>query len=147
LGTEDIKQFVWEKYVARTAVLIVDICKLGNRLSGFGFHRGIEYVYLSCWELFKKYFIKVTRPALGPTQPPIQGYRVSFTGVKRSQRGVDHPPSSSAGIKERVELYLYSPSGPSWPVLERTLIMPDFIFSYFSGDEFIYKPLNQLYFP
>jgi hypothetical protein len=27
----------------------------------------------------------------------------------------DHPPSSSARVKERVELYLYSPSEPSWP--------------------------------
>jgi hypothetical protein len=25
-------------------------------------------------------------------------------------------PSSSAEVKERVELYLYSPSGLSWPV-------------------------------
>jgi hypothetical protein len=31
------------------------------------------------------------------------------------------PPLSSAEVKERVELYLYSPSGPSWPVLGRTL--------------------------
>jgi hypothetical protein len=36
-------------------------------------------------------------------------------------RGVDHPPPSSAEVKERVELYLYSPSGPSWLVLGRTL--------------------------
>ena len=41
----------------------------------------------------------------------------SFPGVKRPWRGVDHPPQSSAEVKERVELYLYSPSGPSWPVL------------------------------
>jgi len=41
----------------------------------------------------------------------------SFPGVKRPGRGVDHPPPSSAGVKERVELYLYSTSGPSWPVL------------------------------
>jgi hypothetical protein len=40
----------------------------------------------------------------------------SFLGVKRPGRGVDHPPSSSAEVKERVELYLYSSSGPSWPV-------------------------------
>jgi hypothetical protein len=47
-----------------------------------------------------------------------------FPGVKRPGRGVDHPPSSSARAKERVEQYLYSPSGPSWPVLGRTLPLP-----------------------
>jgi len=41
----------------------------------------------------------------------------SFPGVKRSGRGVDHPPPYSAEVKERVELYLYSSSGPSWYVL------------------------------
>ena len=41
----------------------------------------------------------------------------SFLGVNLSQRGVDHPPSSSAEAKERVELYFFSPSGLSWPVL------------------------------
>jgi hypothetical protein len=49
------------------------------------------------------------------------GYRFSFPGIKRPGRGVDHPPSSSAEVKERVELYLYSPSGPSWSGLGRTL--------------------------
>jgi len=39
------------------------------------------------------------------------------SGVKRSERGVDHPPPPSAGVKERVELYRYSPSGPSWPAM------------------------------
>ena len=42
---------------------------------------------------------------------------VSFPGVKQPGRGVDHPPSSSAEVKERVELYLYSLFGPSWLVL------------------------------
>jgi hypothetical protein len=42
-------------------------------------------------------------------------------GVKRPGRGVDHPPPSSTEVKERVQLYLYSPSGPSWPVLGWTL--------------------------
>jgi hypothetical protein len=45
---------------------------------------------------------------------------VSFRGVKRPGRGVNHPYSSRAEVKERVELYLYSLSGPSWPVLGRT---------------------------
>jgi hypothetical protein len=41
----------------------------------------------------------------------------SFPGVKRPGRGVDNPPTSSAEVKERVELYLYSPSESSWLVL------------------------------
>jgi hypothetical protein len=55
-------------------------------------------------------FQHLSTPALGPT------------GVKRPGRGVDHPPSSSAEVKERVELYLCSPSGSSWPVIGRTLL-------------------------
>jgi len=41
----------------------------------------------------------------------------SSPGVKQLGRGVDSPPPSSAEVKGRVELYLYSPSGPLWPVL------------------------------
>ena len=44
----------------------------------------------------------------------------SFPGLKHSGRGVDHPPPSSAEVEGRVELYICSPSGPSWPVLGRT---------------------------
>jgi hypothetical protein len=45
-------------------------------------------------------------------------------GIKRPGLGVDHPPSSSAEVKEKVELYLYSPFWTSWPVLERNLSLP-----------------------
>ena len=55
-------------------------------------------------------------PALGPTQVP-----VLFTEVKRPERGVNHPHPYNSEIKERVELYLYSPSRPSWSVLGRNL--------------------------
>jgi len=41
----------------------------------------------------------------------------SFREVKRPGRGVDHPPPYSAEVKERGKLYLYSTSGPSWPVI------------------------------
>jgi len=44
-----------------------------------------------------------------------------FLGVKRPRRGVDHPATYSAEVKEILELYLYSPSGTSWTVLGRTL--------------------------
>jgi len=67
-----------------------------------------------------------TRPdrLWGPPSLPYNGYRVFLPGVKRLGRGVDHPPPSSAEVKERIELYLYSPAGPSWPVLEWTLPLP-----------------------
>ena len=35
----------------------------------------------------------------------------SFPGVKRPGPGVGHPPPPSAEVKERLELYLYSPMG------------------------------------
>jgi hypothetical protein len=41
----------------------------------------------------------------------------SFPRVGRPKLGVDHPPPFSAEVKERVELHLYSSSGPSWPVI------------------------------
>ena len=37
----------------------------------------------------------------------------SFPGVKGPGRGVGHPPPYSAEVKEGVELYIYSTSGPS----------------------------------
>ena len=52
----------------------------------------------------------------------------SFPGVKRPGRGADHPPSHSAEVKERVELYLYSTSGSSWPVQGEPLPLPNVIF-------------------
>ena len=51
----------------------------------------------------------------------------SFPGVKRPGRGVDHLTPYRAEVKERVELYLYSTSGSSWPVL---------YFTYFTGTSF-----------
>ena len=45
----------------------------------------------------------------------------SFQGVKWPGRAVNHPPPYSVEVKEIVELYLYSPSGHSCPVLGRTL--------------------------
>jgi hypothetical protein len=36
---------------------------------------------------------------------------LSFPGIKRPGHGIDHPTPPSAEVKERVELYLYIPSG------------------------------------
>ena len=64
-----------------------------------------------------------TRPdrPWGPPSLLHNGYWVSFPGVKRPERGVDHLPHLAPRFKERVELYFYPPSKPSWPVLRRTL--------------------------
>jgi hypothetical protein len=41
----------------------------------------------------------------------------SLLGVKRPGRAFDHAPLTSAEVEGRVELYLYSPSGPSKSVI------------------------------
>ena len=56
-----------------------------------------------------------------PTSLLYKDTGVSFPGVKWRRCGVNHPPSSNAEVKERVELFLYSSSGLSWPVLRRSL--------------------------
>jgi len=68
--------------------------------------------------------VRFSTPALGPAKPPMQRGTMSFPGVKRPRRGLDHPPPSSAEVKERVNLCFYSPSEPSWPILGWTLPLP-----------------------
>jgi len=40
-----------------------------------------------------------------------------FLGVKQPECGVNHQPPHSAEVKERAELFLYSPSLPSWHII------------------------------
>jgi len=56
-----------------------------------------------------------TRPERTWCPPSLQynGYRASFPGLKQPRRGVDHPHTSGVEVRERVELYFYSPSGSS----------------------------------
>jgi hypothetical protein len=37
--------------------------------------------------------------------------------------GINHPPPSSADVKERINLYFYFPSRPLWPVLGSTFAL------------------------
>jgi hypothetical protein len=48
----------------------------------------------------------------------------SFHGVKAARADVEHPSPTSTKVKEREDLYLYSPSGLSWSVLGPTLPSP-----------------------
>jgi hypothetical protein len=53
------------------------------------------------------------------------GHQISFPGIKRPERGLEHP--ARAEVKETVQGYLFSPSGPPpGPVTGRHL------FFYFS---------------
>jgi hypothetical protein len=68
-------------------------------------------------------FPHLSRPALGHTQPPVQWVPGLSRGKAAGAWCWQHT-QSSAEVKERVELYLYFPSGSSWPVLGWTLPLP-----------------------
>jgi hypothetical protein len=61
-----------------------------------------------------RYFPHPSRPVLRPNQPPTQWV---YPRDKAAEVWRLPPTPSSAEVKERVELYLHSPSGPRWPVL------------------------------
>jgi hypothetical protein len=73
------------------------------------------------WKVWESNPVAVRFSAPIQTSPPVPpSYAMgtkSLLGVKWPGHGIDHPPPSSTAVTERVELYLYSPSGPSWPVL------------------------------
>jgi hypothetical protein len=60
----------------------------------------------------------------------------SYPGVKRPGRGIDHPAPSSAEVEGKVELYTYSLSGPSWPVIGWTLPFP-YLCLFIKGYQFV----------
>ena len=66
-------------------------------------------------------FPYLSRPALGPSQPPIQWVQGLFPGVKAARAWRWPLTPYSAEVKESVELYLYSTSETSWSVMEWTL--------------------------
>ena len=68
-----------------------------------------------------------------------------FPGVKQPGRGVDHPPPSSTEVKERIQLYIYSPSGSSWPVLGWTWTFLLQIVVTSRAREFLIFPSNMVY--
>ena len=66
---------------------------------------------------WRRDFPHLSKPAPGPTEPPTKWVPGLSRGLNRPGRGVDHSPPSSAEVKEGIKLYLFSTSGPSWPVL------------------------------
>ena len=74
----------------------------------------IDTLHKNCHVYISAVYLQ-TDPGTHPTSYAMD--TGSLPGLKRPARGVGHAPTSSAGVKERVDLYLYSPSGLSWPVL------------------------------
>ena len=103
--------------------IYITICIHWGRDSSVGIvtRYGLDGLGIESW--WGQDFLHTSRLALVPTQPPIKWVPDLSWGreVKWPGRGVDHPSPSSAKVEGSVELYVCSPSGPSWPVLGRTL--------------------------
>ena len=83
------------------------------------------------WRLVTGWTVRGSNPGGGLDFPHTGAHTASYTMgtgyfpvAKRPGRDVDHPPPSSADVERRVELYIYSPSELSWPVLGRNLPLP-----------------------
>ena len=90
-------------------------------------------------------FPQPSRSAMGAHPASYTMGTGSFPGLKRPGRGVDHPSPSSVKGKERVELYLYSTSGSSWPVIGWTLPYLTITFSYSSSSSFSSSSTSSAY--
>ena len=85
-------------------------------LEARGVHGKSSHYQIPCWldgpgiESWKDDFPHPSRPVLDPPGLLYNDCRVPQ--LERSGCGVNHPPLPSADVKERVQLYLYSPLGP-----------------------------------
>jgi hypothetical protein len=69
-----------------------------NSIVGIATRYGLDGLGIeSRWE---RDFPHPSRPALGPTRPPIQWVPGLFPGVKLPGRGINRPPPSSAELKK-----------------------------------------------
>jgi hypothetical protein len=86
---------------------------------------GLHGLGIESW--WSRDFPHPSRPALWPTQPPVQWILSLFPGGKMAGTWRQSPTSPSAEVKERLELQLYYPSGPSGPLIGQPLPLPFFI--------------------
>jgi hypothetical protein len=78
-----------------------------GRVVGIAIAYGLDGPGIESW--WGRDFPRLSRPALRPTQPPVQWVLDLSRGKLRPGRDADPSPLSSAEVKNRVELYLYSP--------------------------------------
>jgi hypothetical protein len=101
--------------VCNFLIALMFISVVSDSSVGIATRYGLDGLEIESWwggEIFR------TRPdrPWGPTPTSCTMGTGSLSGGKAAGAWLG-PPTSSARVKERVELYLYSPSGPSWPVL------------------------------
>ena len=75
-----------------------------KKLVGIAIRYGLDCPGTAC--RLGRDFPHLSRPALEPSQSPVNGVPGPFLGVNRPGRSVNHPPASSAEVKEIVELCL-----------------------------------------
>jgi hypothetical protein len=57
-----------------------------------------------------------------PVSYTYNDYQDSFSELKRPERGFEQQPPSSSEVKERVELHICFPSGPSRPLIDESYV-------------------------
>ena len=137
-STCETAEFAVDLFVSPTPLLSRHVVKIRRRQS----KRTWDGIAQSVQRLATSWTVRGSKPGRGEifrTRPDRPGaHSAIYTmgtgslsrGIKQPGRGVTHQPPSSADVKERVELYLYSPSGPSWPVPGRTLSVCLYLLEY-----------------
>jgi len=102
--------------VTKVTITIATLVPFGSRESvvGIATRYGLDCPGIESW-----WGARFSAPVQTGSEAHPASYTMgtgSFPGVKRPGFGVDHPLSSSAEVKERVQLHFYSPSGRSLPV-------------------------------
>ena len=69
-------------------------------------------------------FLYPSGPAMGPTHLPIKWVLIIYSVGRSAGAWCCVPTSSRTDVKERVELYIESPAGPSWPVTGINVHLP-----------------------
>jgi hypothetical protein len=88
-------------------------CVIGRIVIISGIYLEIACFVLSFILIFILFFRPLPDQPWGPPSLLYNMYLVSLPEIKRPGHGAKHPPPSRAEVKERVELYIYSSSGPT----------------------------------